>query len=70
MTTEQATQEDPVFIKQELAARRIDVSLRQLRRWILAGKVSVFRPSRNIALVEWREVEEMVRKSRQEVGKE
>ena len=65
---EAITPEEPVFVKQNLAARRINVSLRQLRRWIIDGRLSVYRPSRNIALVEWKEVEEMVRKSRQETA--
>lgn len=55
----------PVFIRQTEAARRLSVSLRQFRRLIIAGKLSVFKPSRRLALVEWAEVERMIRASKE-----
>lgn len=67
-TTGRAAEEEPVFIKQELAARRAGVSLRQFQRWAAEGRVTVYRPSRRLSLVEWKAVERMVRATGQVAG--
>jgi excisionase family DNA binding protein len=64
-----APESPPVFIRQQEAARRLSVSLRQFRRLVVSGRLSVYKPSRRLALVEWAEVERMVRGCKEMVGK-
>ena len=65
-----AVQLEPVFMRQDVAASRVGISVRQMRRWIRDGKLKVYRPSPRLSLVEWSEVERMVRESQWTAGKE
>ena len=61
---------EPVFMRQDVAASRVGISVRQMRRWIRDGRLKVYRPSARLSLVEWSEVERMVRESEWTTGKE
>ena len=66
----QATQYEPVFIKQPVAAKRLGISVRELRRWICERRLRAYRPSVRVVLIEWAEVERLVRSSQEQFGKE